>query len=477
MKSLYRRQLAMTAGLILLSFLLLGIAFVMLSYRYTITERREAMERNANYISRYTSAMLSSGRDVRDEFFQVYVSSIAQITDSYVLLSETDGEIVYGSDSGVTYPYLGQGQYLPEDTVQAVLQNGSYTGMNNLGGLYGENRYVVGLPIKITMGEQTAVSGLVFVATDASSIMEMWWALANIFFFTAVVVLILAFITSSITSLRMTQPLKDMADAVRKFGHGDFGARVDAGNRSDEIGELADAFNTMADSLAKSEAKRSEFVANISHELKTPMTTIAGFADGILDGTIPPEQERDYLQVISAETRRLSRLVRKMLDLSRLQSTENVTAQEQFDVVEIMARVLVSLEPKITARNLDVDAQLPEEPLMVWGDPDAITQVCYNLLDNAIKFSPEGGTLGAAISAKGSKAQVTVRNQGETIPAEELPLLFDRFHKSDRSRSVDRDGVGLGLYIVKTILGTHKENITVASEDGVTEFVFTLTLA
>ena len=196
-----------------------------------------------------------------------------------------------------------------------------------------------------------------------------------------------------------------------------------------------------------------------------------------LDGTIPPDKEAGALKTISAETRRLSRLVRRMLDLSRLQSAENVTAQEQFDVSEVLLRVLVSLEGKINARRLDVDTQLPDGPVMVWGDPDAITQVCYNLLDNAIKFSTEGTALGIGIAAKSGKAQVSIRNHGETIAPQELPLLFDRFHKTDRSRSVDREGVGLGLYIVKTILDNHKENISVTSENGVTEFTFTLTLA
>ena len=165
-----------------------------------------------------------------------------------------------------------------------------------------------------------------------------------------------------------------------------------------------------------------------------------------------------------------------MLDLSRLQSTEQVTAQEQFDISEVMLRVLVSLETKINDRGLDVDTDLPEDPVRVWGDTDAITQVCYNLLDNAIKFSYEGSTMGIRVKARGGKAYISVRNHGDTIPPEEIPLVFDRFHKTDRSRSEDREGVGLGLYIVKTILNNHHENITVTSEDGVTEFTFTLTL-
>ena len=229
--------------------------------------------------------------------------------------------------------------------------------------------------------------------------------------------------------------------------------------------------------LQDTEELRRRFVSDASHELKTPMTTISGFAEGILDGTIPPEREREFLQVIASETRRLSRLVRRMLDMSRLKAlNENVTAQEQFDISEVMLRVLVSLEGHITGRGLDVDTQIPEDPVMVWGDPDGITQVCYNLLDNAAKFAASGSTMTVRVEKKESKALVTVRNLGDTIPEEELPLLFDRFHKTDYSRSQDRDGVGLGLYIVKTILGNLKEDVTVTSRDGGTEFSFTLTL-
>lgn len=250
-------------------------------------------------------------------------------------------------------------------------------------------------------------------------------------------------------------------------------------DRCDEIGELAEAFNTMANSLAKVENQRADFIANVSHELKTPMTTISGFAEGILDGTIPPEKERDALNIIVSETRRLSRLVRRMLDLSRLNAlAENsVTAQEQFDLTDVISKVIISLEGKITERNLDMDVQMPEDKLMVWGDPDAVTQVCYNLLDNAAKFAAPGTAITVNITKKDGKAYTSFSNLGSTIPADELPLLFDRFHKADYSRSQDRDGVGLGLYIVKTLLGNLKENINVTSEDGVTTFTFTLTLA
>ena len=207
------------------------------------------------------------------------------------------------------------------------------------------------------------------------------------------------------------------------------------------------------------------------------MTTIAGYADGILDGVISPEEERQYLSIISAESRRLSRLVRRMLDVSQLQSMDLIKQKKPFDLSESMRRVLVSMEKKITDRGLDVDVEIPEDPVIVLGDNDLLTQVVYNLLENAAKFAYQGSTLFLGLTRQGEKAVVTVRNTGDTIPPEELPLLFERFHKTDKSRSEDKDGVGLGLYIVRTILEQHREKITVSSQDGVTTFTFTVQLA
>lgn len=484
MKSLYGRQFLLTAGMILISFALLGTAFIGLSYQYTIRETRDSMERNADYVADFTAKVRAEGIDVRDMAYQLYVANVAHIANAFVLVTEADGELVLCSDGATIQSGLG-GNYLPQSIVSQLQKEGGYSGMTTLGGLFPEKRFVAGTPITVKtvnlatgQTEQTMI-GVAYVAAETSDITELWQAFISIFFFTAVVVLCVAFITSSITSLRLTNPLKEIAETARKFGHGEYEVRVQGyEKRKDEVGELAEAFNAMADSIAKSEARRSEFVANISHELKTPMTTIAGFAEGILDGTIPPEKEREALNVVVSETRRLSRLVRRMLDLSRLNAlTETVTAQEQFDITEIMSRVLVSLEGRITGRGLDVDAQFPEDPVMVWGDPDAVTQVCYNLLDNAAKFAAQGTDITVQITKKDGKALITVRNLGATIPPDELPLLFERFHKADYSRSVDREGVGLGLYIVKTILGNLKENITATSEDGVTQFTFTLTLA
>ena len=480
MRSLYRRQLTMMVCIMLVSFTLLAGAFMLLSYRYIIGETRDSVERNAGYISNFTSAYYRRylTLDIQDEFYSSYVATIAMISNSNIIVADPEGKILYATSDGRFYDYTDI--TIPENILAQVLNEGAFNGMTNLGGIYSERRYLSALRVTNQVGSLSLTQGIVLVAADASNLSEMWASTATIFFFSAVVVFLISVIASTLTSAYQTRPLIEMAEAARKFGQGEFDVRVTGyEDRGDEVSALAEAFNSMANSLEKVESQRAEFIANVSHELKTPMTTIAGFAEGILDGTIPPDREKEYLQIVVSETRRLSRLVRRMLDLSRLNALtqSTVTAQETFDLTEVMSQVLISLETKITDRQLDVEVKMPEGKLMVWGDPDAITQVCYNLLDNAAKFAAPGTAITAQITKKDGKAHVTIRNLGATIPPDELPLLFERFHKADYSRSMDREGVGLGLYIVKTILGNLKENITVASEDGVTQFQFTLTLA
>lgn len=238
---------------------------------------------------------------------------------------------------------------------------------------------------------------------------------------TSFVSLMIAFMSASIAAMRQVKPIREMAQATRLYAEGDFDVRMRDYGRNDEVGELAASFNNMAESLQQTERQRREFIANISHELKTPMTTIAGYTDGILDGTIPPENERRYLQIISNESRRLSRMVRRMLDVSQLQAIDPLRGGNHFDICESMRRVLISMEQKINDRHLDVDADIPEEPILVLGDNDMITQVIYNLLENATKFAREGTALYLGITAIDGKARVTVRNLGDTIPADELP--------------------------------------------------------
>ena len=467
-QGLYWRQLLAMVSMVLLTLFLLGASFFSLSYNYARNQERDELRQRVQMVARLAAGYLENDPSYDREDFRQLAMVAANVSDVEFLICDTAGHVLLSTDKALE----GRVITMPEKMVQTVLEEGLCAQRDDLGGLYTGKRFILGVPALSSDGLVTA--GMAFAVSTNASLNAMWQGFIGLFFMTAFVVLMVAFMASSVTAMRQIQPIREMVQATRQYAAGDFDVRVNDYGQVDEIGELAASFNHMAESLQQTERQRQEFIANISHELKTPMTTIAGYTDGILDGTIPPQNERQYLQIISDESRRLSRMVRRMLDVSQLQVMDPLRNGGHFDLCESMRRVLISMERKITNRHLDVEADIPEEPILVLGDNDMITQVIYNLLENAAKFATAGSTLYLGVSLLDGKARVTVRNVGDTIPAEELPLLFERFHKSDKPRSKDKDGVGLGLYIVKTILEQHKEKINVTSEDGVTTFSFSL---
>ena len=423
---------------------------------------------NSREISRMAVAYAAEG-DLRSLELRMTLSTIGASTNQHIFIVNPSGYIITCSDSAVFCEHIGK--RLDESVTAILPQSGTVASLGTLGGFYASEHYTV----ISALTDDGALLGHLFVSKDTVTALSIWETILPLFFFISLIVLCLALIFSYASSKYFAKPLRDMADAARRFGRGELNVRVEPTDSTDEIGELTEAFNSMADSLEQSEQRRQEFIANVSHELKTPMTTIGGYVDGILDGTIPKDNEKHYLQIVSSEVRRLSRLVRSMLDLSRLQAQGiDESRKTRFDLGDVMSDVLITFEQKINARGLQVSVDLPEKPVWTKADRDAITQVVYNLLDNAIKFCPVGGNLGLILEQDGQKARLRIRNTGQTIPPEELPLLFDRFHKADKARSADREGWGLGLYIAKTIIGAHGGEIWATSENGVTEFSFTL---
>ena len=470
MRSYYFKNFLFVALLVMMAFIILGAIFVSIGKNYMLQERRAELDSNASELGRLAAAYERDG-DLNSWEFRITLSAVAQSTGSHCFLTDTEGTVLMCSDPVITCGHAGRS--VGEGVLETLRDRGSYSGLSRLDGFYDEARYVSAAAVAARSG---AAAAYVFSTANVSGLLHNWNNLLNIFLVTSLSIMLLL-LTVSFVSLRLAaRPFNEMAAAALKFAHGDFSARVHV-DRDDELGALADSFNQMAESLQQQEKRRSDFIANVAHELKTPMTTISGFADGILDGTIPREQEDKYLRTISDETKRLNRLVRSMLDLSRMQSEgAEALRQKSFDLSELLVRTLLLFESKINAKGLDVDAIIPEDPMLVYGDADAINQVIYNLLENAVKFAEPGSVLGVSLFKQGEKAYVSVKNRGATIPPEELALIFERFHKTDRSRSEDRDGYGLGLYIVKTILNNHGEDIAVTSRDGVTEFVFSMTL-
>lgn len=294
----------------------------------------------------------------------------------------------------------------------------------------------------------------------------------------ALMVLLATMIAAYIITSRTTEPLREMSNAARSFAAGHFDVRVKVKGR-DEVSELAEAFNQMADSLANLEEMRRSFVANVSHDLRTPMTTIAGFIDGIRDGVIPPEEQDRYLAVVSQEIHRLSRLVNELLDISRIQAGERKFVYKPFDVCEMARQILISFESEINEKQLEVAFECSQERMGVNADYDAIYQVFYNVCHNAVKFSRPGGILRISLEeSKNKRITVSIFNEGQGIAPEELGMVFERFYKSDKSRGLDRTGTGLGLYISQAIISAHGERIWAESEYGKScTFYFTLTQA
>lgn len=470
LNSIYFKNFMAMAVIVLTSFLIVGVSFVFILRYFVMNDARENMVANAEQISRNAAAMTDVD-ELEDWDTRMSISMLSEATGNHIFLCDKDGVVISCSDKSLGCGHIGK--QIPRTYITAINSNGQLEQLTDLNGFYDSVRVVVAEPIDI----DNTLAGYVFVSKDSSVIVGAYGTFMYVFVLTITAVMSLAMVLSLVFSKQMTKSLDEMAVAARKYSHGDFSMRVSTTDRADEMGALTDSFNEMADSLEKAERSRQEFIANVSHELKTPMTTIAGFAEGLLDGTIPKEDENKYLTIIADETRRLSRLVREMLDMSRM--SDHVAAPENmkdFNLNEAIIATLLNFETRAEDKKLAVELHLPDDTLTVRGNEDAIRRVIYNLLDNAIKFAKEGGTLGVSLWQQGEKAYVSISDEGETIPPEDLPFIFDRFHKSDRSRSLDRDGVGLGLYLVKSILNAHDEDIAVTSKDGVTKFVFTMTL-
>ena len=474
MRSTFSRTFFPAALLLLTALLLVGTSFQMLVRDYLNQQALTGLENDGKAIAQLASAYYTEG-SLSQRDFLVNLSVAANVSDADAVIFDRQGRLILCSDAPFGCEH--QGWQISEDYLDKVLENGIARDTGVFDRLYSNVRYVVSVPIR---DARSGIGiGMVMVSCSMTSTNAILDKLQDIFLFVSLLAVVITVVIMSVLARRHSRPLRKMAKTAVAFGHGDLKARVPLSDHyAREVEELALAFNNMAESLEKSETQRQEFVTNVSHELKTPMTTIGGYVDGILDGTIPEERQRHSLTLVSDEIKRLSRLVRSMLDISRLQDQGGIPEEKKsrFDLTECAGQVLITFEQKILSKSLDVQVEMPEHTVDVFACRDHILQVIYNLIDNAVKFCPEGGLLGLKITEGGGKAYVSVRNSGQTIPSEELPLLFDRFHKTDKSRAQNRDGWGLGLYIVKTIICSHGEDISVTSGDGLTEFTFTLPL-
>ncbi len=335
----------------------------------------------------------------------------------------------------------------------------------------GDNQFIVAR----MMGKKDLNHAAVIcsVITINDEVFEYLAPIVERFLIAEVVTLFFAAIIVYSTVRRFTMPLHQMSAAARSYAQGDFSPRVTV-TRNDELGQLIEAFNQMATDLEQLEASRRNFVANVSHELKTPMTTIGGFVDGILDGTIPPEKQSEYLGIVSSEVKRLSRMVVSMLNLSRIEDGQLDLVFAPVDIKNLLIDSTINFDKQIEQKRLAIRGFDEMKPLMIRADKDMMSQVVYNLIDNAVKFTPKYGIISfSAELNENDRVEVRIRNSGDGIPEEERSRIFERFYKVDKSRSFDKKSSGLGLYIVKSILDLHNGSIRVESKVGkYTDFIF-----
>ncbi len=474
MKSLYKQQLLTVFALVGLAFFLMTAWVLLISQNYLIAELQHKTQKNAQFLGAYTAAYIQN-TPISTVDYQGYVKTMALVSDAFIFVTELEGDASYATDGENFYPI--QRNDVSRAVVDAVVSQGEHAEVTNLGGMFTEERYVYGVTFNQNIAGEVVPMGFVIISPNTDQLDYMSEGFLRVIVVCALTIVMVVMCLASFFSARQTKPLQDLSDTAKRFGQGDLTARiVGYEDRKDEVGDTIRNFNLMASEIAEVEQHRSTFISNLSHELKTPMTAISGFAEALLDGTVSEGKREKALTIIRSETLRLARLVQQMLEISRMEVEDITLAQEQFDLIELLAQVIIGMEPKLESRHLDVDVDIPCEELLVWGNRDGLTQVCYNLLDNARKFATESTVITVAVVIMGKKVYVSVKNLGETIAPEGLPLLFHRFHKADDSRSAHPEGLGLGLYLVKNIMGKHQEDITVSSEEGVTCFTFTLRL-
>lgn len=486
-QNLFKKYYLLFIALFSVTLIVLGSVLIGIVNAYSLSEKTELLSDNTGTLARSISQnmIVNNMNDIYSVDKEVICNNLSMVSgciDADVFVCDAGGTIIMCKEQTGLNGFLSGHMVCPAHREFAIgdkqLQ-GVYEGYSvSKANINGESYYVVGTAIKTNFenngfNENNKIIGSVFAITPTGTL-DIVMLVMKVFLVISIISLIGASILIWGLTKRMVTPLQQMSLAAKQFAVGDFSYRVKI-NTNDELADLGYAFNDMADALDKLESSRRSFVANVSHELKTPMTSIAGFIDGILDGTIPKDKEEYYLKIVSDEVRRLSRLVVAMLNMSKIESGDFQMKPKPYNISDQIIHILLTFEQKIGQKNIEIRGLENLEPHHVTADTDMIYQVIYNLFDNAVKFTNENGYIEINVTEVGNKVQVSIKNSGQGIEPNELSRVFERFYKVDKSRSLDSKGAGLGLYIVKTMVEMHGGRIFARSDSKTqAEFVFTL---
>ena len=470
-KSISVAFFSLVSTLMVLGIVLMGFSEWVLFSNYFASDRYETLDqvvgvtqRAAQYLVQ--EAELPQGDEL--DALSTKLEIIGESAEAYLFFTDNDGSILIASN-----PEMLHGDTVDEAVLtKADSVDKNYHLFSTLDGVLAEKSYI---SVSEMRSERGGHSGYLFLCSSGEQLAEFKQQFWSNFLLSACVMLLCASILTKLLMRKLTDPLQKVTDAAQRFGGGDLSVRVEGVEGEGEVADLARTFNRMADNIQTNDNSRGQFMGNIAHELRTPMTTIKGFVDGILDGTIPPEMQNHYLQLVSEETGRLARLIQNMLDLSKLESGEYQVNARMFNIWETLTGVALAAEQRINDGMIELEGLTMDEKVLVYADPDLIHQVAYNLLDNAIKFTPAGGTIRFSVEKLGPEAEISIWNSGQGISPEALPYVFQRFYKEDRSRGLHARGAGLGLNICKVLVNLSGGQIRVESQQGEwCRFVFTL---
>lgn len=462
-KSIFFKYFVICSAVILVSFICLGTVLLLVSSRYFIDEKKSLLEKNAKALALYTQDEMLDEPAGWKAGVKSQMSQYAMACNADFILCDKTGKVLINSSSD---PACSP-QNISTDQLSAFSESCNYV-YTDLDGAFKEMYHVIGKSFKANGPEY-----YVLAFSSRADQDDYIYNIMEIFIVSAIIVLVIVLFLVYFTTLKLTEPIKEIAEVSKKIGAGDFSVTLPDYSTA-ELEQLSNAFNDMAASLKSYDTMRNSFLANVSHELRTPMTSIGGFVDGLLDGTIPKSEEKYYLKIISSEVHRLARLVRSMLNLAKIEAGELKPNLQYFSVLEPIVDTLVTFEPRLEEKNIEVRG-LDVDRVTLYADNDLVHQVMYNLIENAIKFVDKDGYIEFGFKPEGDMTSISIRNSGEGLSEDELPLVFDRFYKTDKSRGLDKTGVGLGLNIVRSIIKLHGGKIMVRSvKNEYTEFVFTL---
>ncbi|MBQ7654339.1 MAG: HAMP domain-containing histidine kinase [Clostridia bacterium] len=477
--SIFWRYLVTMFLIIAIVFTVLGVSLMVFVASYwkneTIDLLQENVVRLADASQEYFNLDEEYGFKSPKVMLAYSLSLVSSSINSDIYIVDLDGNAIVCKD--MSGNNLGSGaceEHKSHTLPASIIENSmdkTYVHLGEVGDVYDESYLLVCEPIKVN---DSTIAIVVGASPSVAAMTPYVASITKMFLISAVVALVVAAVCIYITTYSLTKPLRNMANVTRSYAKGDFSTRIDVKGH-DELATLALSLNKMAQSLSALEYSRRSFISNVSHELKTPMTTIGGFIDGILDGTISKDEEEKYLKIVSDEVKRLSRLVASMLNLSKIEAGEMKIELKEIDLSSLVFNSLLTFEKAINDKSIEITGLDKMQSVMVHADEGLLHQVLYNLIDNAVKFTPAGGEINVRTEKENGGTTFYIRNYGKGVPQEEIGRIFERFYKVDKSRSYDVKSTGLGLYIVKSIVEMHSGKVGADSKEGeYTEFYFTL---